>query len=449
MTDLPPGWEWASIADLCSINPRQFDIPPGDDETISFVPMTAMEADTGRMDASRRVRFGDVRGKSYTPFQELDVLFAKITPCMENGKVGVARGLESGRALGSTEFFVLRSLGAVLPRYLALYLLQLTVRQNAERNMTGAVGQRRVPRTYIEALLLPVPPLAEQRRIMTALENHLAAVDRGFTSLQVARRKTGFFAITGLDEVFRTLAYARIVHLRDILREPLRNGYSGRVATNGRGVRVITLTAVTKNKFTENNSKLCETGGRDVSDLWLERGDILIERANTPELVGTAALYLGDSNWSIFPDLLIRIRVNGEVLPEFLDAALSTSRMREYFKSSAKGLSGTMPKIDQSAVENATFRLPSLDMQREVVDRVREIDRVAMKLNTDLELAQRKAEKLRALLLAEGFSGRLVPQDPDDEPASVLLERIKAEREAQPKSRQARRNTDPSQERML
>jgi type I restriction enzyme S subunit len=162
MTDLPPGWELASIGDLCLINPRQFGTPPDNDETISFVPMAAMEAGTGRMDASRRVCYGDAQGKSFTLFQELDVLFAKITPCMENGKIGVARGLESGRALGSTEFFVLRSQGAVLPCYLALYLLQLTVRQNAERNMTGAVGQRRVPRAYIEGLPLPVPPLAEQ-----------------------------------------------------------------------------------------------------------------------------------------------------------------------------------------------------------------------------------------------------------------------------------------------
>jgi type I restriction enzyme S subunit len=108
-----------------------------------------------------------------------------------------------------------------------------------------------------------------------------------------------------------------------------------------------------------------------------------------------------------------------------------------------------MPKIDQSAVENATLCLPSLDTQREVVDKISEIGRVAMKLNADMKLAECKADRLRASLLTEGFAGRLVPQDPDDEPASVLLKRIKTDRVAQPKPKQARRNTDPDQERML
>ncbi|MBV8542950.1 MAG: DEAD/DEAH box helicase family protein [Pseudonocardiales bacterium] len=287
---------------------------------------------------------------------------------------------------------------------------------------------------------------------IVTLEGHLSAINAGITSLRAARRKAALLASCELDETFHTFASGRLVRIREVLREPLRNGYSGRTTADDRGVRVITLTAVTKNQFIEKYTKLCETGGRDVSDLWLEQGDILIQRANTSELVGTAAIYLADPNWSIFPDPLIRVRVNNEILPEFLAAALVTNRMREYFKSSAKGLAGTMPKIDQSIVENATLFLPSLDMQREVINRIHEIDRIAMELDAGLEFAERQAERLRVSLISDGFFGRLVPQDPNDEPASVLLERIKVERATQPKIGRARRapkKLDREQESLL
>jgi type I restriction enzyme S subunit len=99
---LPEGWVRARIGDLCDVNPRAFDEEPEDDDLISQVPMAFVEAESGRMDASTQVRFGDFKKKSLTRFQENDVLFAKITPCMENGKIAKAQGLIGGRALGST-----------------------------------------------------------------------------------------------------------------------------------------------------------------------------------------------------------------------------------------------------------------------------------------------------------------------------------------------------------
>lgn len=101
---LPAGWVRATISDLCDVNPRGFDEEPDDDDLISQVPMAAVEAVTGRMDASMQVRYGDVKKKSLTRFQENDVLFAKITPCMENGKIAKAQGLTGGVRLGVPSF---------------------------------------------------------------------------------------------------------------------------------------------------------------------------------------------------------------------------------------------------------------------------------------------------------------------------------------------------------
>ena len=184
--ELPRGWSWATLEELCDVNPRAFNDEPGDDDFISQVPMASVEAETGRIDASNHVRFGDLKKKSLTRFQENDVLFAKITPCMENGKIAVARGLLDGRALGSTEFHVLRSRGAVLPEDRSPTLLQPDVRTNAEQNMSGAVGQRRVPRPYLESLAVPVAPLAEQQRIVAEIEQQIAHIEAGEAAAHAA-----------------------------------------------------------------------------------------------------------------------------------------------------------------------------------------------------------------------------------------------------------------------
>ncbi len=108
--------------------------------------------------------------KGYTHFQNDDVIFAKITPCMENGKIALASNLHNDIACGSTEFHVLRSLGAVLPLYVWYFLRQRSFLRDAEQRMTGAVGQRRVPVNFLKETNLAIPPLNEQRRIVDKLD---------------------------------------------------------------------------------------------------------------------------------------------------------------------------------------------------------------------------------------------------------------------------------------
>ncbi len=184
MMHLPAGWTWATVGEVCEINPRRFDDMPDDGGLISKVPMAAVEAESGRLDASQLVEYGSVKGRSLTPFQENDVLFAKVTPCMENGKIALAEGLHGGRAVGSTELFALRSRGAVEPQYLMYYLLQSSVRRRAEHAMTGAVGLRRVPRAFLSSLPIPLPPLEEQRRIGIAVEGRISRLRDGISTLQ-------------------------------------------------------------------------------------------------------------------------------------------------------------------------------------------------------------------------------------------------------------------------
>jgi type I restriction enzyme S subunit len=161
-------WREVRIGDICDLNPRE---PGPEDQStaISFIPMPAVSDTEGVVLDHDTRTFSEV-AKGYTKFRDGDVIFAKITPCMENGKIAIAKNLHNGFACGSTEFHVLRAHSCILPAYLWLFLRQTSFRNEAERHMTGAVGQRRVPLRFLEEAIIPLPPIDEQRRIVRKLD---------------------------------------------------------------------------------------------------------------------------------------------------------------------------------------------------------------------------------------------------------------------------------------
>jgi type I restriction enzyme S subunit len=164
---LPAGWAVAKIGDLCAINPG-FEEPPEPDTDVSFVPMRAVSDEVGEITAPEVRPYHQV-SRGYTQFADGDVIMAKITPSMENGKSAVASALTGGIGCGSTEFFVLRPRGAITPEYLHRFLRQVSFRREARAAMRGAGGHGRVPQNFLENTVIPVPPLNEQRRIVARL----------------------------------------------------------------------------------------------------------------------------------------------------------------------------------------------------------------------------------------------------------------------------------------
>jgi len=158
MTELPKGWAKANLADVCDINPRVDKSSIENNQLVSFVPMPAVEAESGRINVADSRSFGTVK-QGYTPFRENDVLFAKITPCMENGKMAIVPKMVSEYGFGSTEFHVLRPLCGVDARFIYHRVSNRGFRYHAEHHMTGAVGQKRVPVSILSDHEIPIPPL--------------------------------------------------------------------------------------------------------------------------------------------------------------------------------------------------------------------------------------------------------------------------------------------------
>jgi type I restriction enzyme, S subunit len=185
---LPVGWKLCKITEVAHVNPALDRCIVADDVVVDFIPMRAVEEEGGGILRPEVSTYAKVR-KGYTAFLPGDVIMAKITPCMENGKTCVVPHLPHGVCFGSTEFHVVRVEEGVEGRWIAYFLLQHATRHAAQRQMTGGVGQMRVPAGFLEALSLPVPSHAEQRRILDVLDELLSDVDAGLRALERVQAK--------------------------------------------------------------------------------------------------------------------------------------------------------------------------------------------------------------------------------------------------------------------
>ncbi len=161
--ELPQGWEWSSLATVGFINPRNY---VADDAFASFVEMRSIPIAYGETHISEERPWRDIKS-GFTHFAEGDVGVAKITPCFENGKSTVFQNLCNGVGAGTTELHVVRPLCGLVPQYVLIFLKSPAFLKAGEGVMTGSAGQKRLPRAYFEDTLFPLPPLAEQSRIVT------------------------------------------------------------------------------------------------------------------------------------------------------------------------------------------------------------------------------------------------------------------------------------------
>lgn len=161
--------EKIALSEVVSINPKKPKLEFNDEQICSFVPMAAVSDVNGKIEAMEERPYAKVK-KGYTYFEEDDVLFAKITPCMENGKACIAEGLNNRFGFGTTEFHVLRCGEKVLNKYLYYLVRAKWFREEAKQYMTGAVGQQRVPKTYLEDYEVLIPSIEEQEEVVRLLE---------------------------------------------------------------------------------------------------------------------------------------------------------------------------------------------------------------------------------------------------------------------------------------
>ena len=161
--------------------------------------------------------------------------------------------------------------------------------------------------------------------------------------------------------------------LRDVVSEGPRNGYSPAPVDYDTGVRKLILSATTRGVFDGSAYKFIDANIPSDSYLWLQKGDLLIQRSNSLEYLGISCIYDGPDKAFVYPDLMMKVRVNGAILLEYLDFALKSATTHKYYVDHATGTAGNMPKINGEVVSKTPIPLPPLSEQHRIVAKVKEM----------------------------------------------------------------------------
>ncbi len=160
-------WQMVKLSECCQINPKKKKLDNNLD--VSFIDMATLPVDGYKFTHSEVKKLFDVE-KGYTYFEESDIVLAKITPCFENGKCGIATNLKNSIGFGSTEFIVLRANKEVLPEYLYLFIASKEIKDIGKKFMTGTVGQQRISLDFLKDYKIPLPSIVNQEKIISKLE---------------------------------------------------------------------------------------------------------------------------------------------------------------------------------------------------------------------------------------------------------------------------------------
>ena len=175
--EIDPEWKMVELGEACEMNPKKSELTSlSGTLEVSFVPMADMNENQIDFKPVQIKPLGEVI-KGYTYFKEDDVLLAKVTPCFENGKAGIAKGLVNGIGFGSSEYYVFRPNEKILSTWIYLNVITENFRINGKLNMTGTGGLQRVPKDFIAKTLIPLPPIDIQRQIVTQIEKEIDLVN--------------------------------------------------------------------------------------------------------------------------------------------------------------------------------------------------------------------------------------------------------------------------------
>lgn len=219
-------WEEKLLGDVCTVNPKKIDAKNLDDNLeVSFVPMAAVSDVLGEIVNHEVKNLQDVR-TGFTNFSKGDVIFAKITPCMENGKSAIVGPLVNDIGYGSTEFYVLRCKEELNNKYLYHMVRNTTFRAEAKAVMTGAVGQQRVPKTFLQEYQLSLPTLSEQHEIVRLIDDLLAreraaqqATEQALASIDLMKKSILARAFRGELGTNKASEASALELLRQVLAE--------------------------------------------------------------------------------------------------------------------------------------------------------------------------------------------------------------------------------------
>ncbi|MES3041015.1 MAG: restriction endonuclease subunit S [Pseudomonadota bacterium] len=405
------GWETVRLADVCTFRPPKSEARKRLAETdiVSFAPMEDLGVNQKYLKPSGVRPLGSVAG-SYTYFADGDVLLAKITPCFENGKLGIAHDLQNGVGFGSSEYFVIRPSSRVTAEYLYYFLSQPSFREAGAQSMTGAVGHKRVAKDFLEEHALPLPPPAEQQSIVAILDEAFAGIATARVAAEQNRQNARALLERHLQSVFSQRgegwSEAPLSSMCDI-----KHGFAFKsefFTSDGEYVLLTPGNFYESGGYRDRGEKQKYYCGEVPPGFVLGQGDLLVAMTEQAAgLLGSSILVPSSGKYLHNQRLgLVTGKAGVAWSNEFFFHVFNTPAVRKAIHDSASGVKvrHTSPgKIGQVLVAFPQ----SIDEQKAIVAQLESLQKETQSLEA---LYQRKLEALDELkrsLLHQAFSGEL------------------------------------------
>ena len=342
-----------------------------------------------------------------------------------------------------TNFFrLMRPSAHIGSSYLQLFLEHFYATRDMSRYQGGSNNLRNLKFDDYLSIEIPLAPSREQRRIVVKMEELFSELDKGIESLTTAREQLKTYRQSVLRHAFegkltadfrdgKPPAWATL-HIAQLLGEPLCNGRSVKDRTGG--FPVLRLTALRGGRVDLTESKEGDWNRANALPFLVSSGDFFVARGNgSIQLVGIGGLVSEATREVAFPDTMIRLRLNPACVdPRYFALCWNSRVVRQQIEREARTTAGIY-KINQDHISHFMLPVPPIEEQRLIVSRIdeklSEADSAIEQISNDLQ----RGVALRQSILKKAFSGQLVAQWPNDEPASVLLERIRAGRESVPR----------------
>ena len=440
MSEIRLGLCEATIGDVAD-EPVQQAAPASD---FVYVDIGSVDRETKKISYAKECLLAQAPSRAKQVLRAGDVLVSMTRPNL-NAVAQVPSELDG--AIGSSGFHVLRSRW-VDPGYL-FYLVQTERFIDAMCKVVQGALYPAVRPKDISAFKFLLPPAAEQTRIVAKLEELLSDLDAGVAELKAAQKKLAQYRQSLLkaaveDSGYGNTAYSK--HPLGTLVTAIGQGWSPKCdrepAQEDDQWAVMKTTAIQPLEFDGAHNKALPVELKPREHLELKPGDLLVTRAGPRNRVGITCLVKKTRSKLILCDKAYRIQCDQtRISPDFLELVLNAPHMLQKIDELKTGISDSGLNLTQDRFFSLEIPLPSLQKQLSIVEAVSTQFKLIQAQEKAIERSLQQSTAQRQNILQAAFCGQLVPQDPTDEPASVLLERIRTERAAQasaPKVRKAR-----------
>ena len=406
------GWLIKTLAEVCKIKPPKAEARRrlSDTDLVSFLPMENLGIDKKIVEPTQTKTLAQVAG-SYTYFADGDVLLAKITPCFENGKLGIATNLTNGIGFGSSEYIVFRSATSVDKEWLYYYLSREVFRSEGAAQMSGAVGHKRVTKEFIESHPIPLPPLPEQKRIVAILDEAFAGIATAVANTEKNLASARELFESYLSSVFTQKGVGweekRLGGLCERITKGSSPKWQGIKYVEEPGVLFVTSENVGQNRMIFMKTKYVEESfNKKESRSILNPGDVLTNIVGAS--IGRTAIFdredLANINQAV---CLIRCDPR-KIINGYLSHLLNSPYFRQILHDNE--IDNARANLSLGFFKALLIPVPPLDEQKIIVSRLDELSSETQRLESLYQHKLTTLAELKQSLLHKAFSGELTAQ---------------------------------------